>query len=97
MATPHRKNPNDRLFLLCRSRTILAERLSQALGENLVCIVGTARIHRPRFCVIHAGFTELTTQMSGMVRDIVPLFDECVNLLWRPRLSAFEDSTELSH
>jgi len=29
-----------------------------------------------------------------MVRDIVAIFDECVNLLWCPRLSIFENFTE---
>lgn len=74
---------------------ILAERLSQALGENLVCIVRTALIPRTGLGVVHSGLAELTTEVCRVVRDSVTIFDERVDLLWRPWLALFMKFTEL--
>lgn len=72
----------------------LAERLAEALGENLFCIGGATRIHRTWFRVVHPGSAKLPTQMCRVIRDAVAIFDESVDLSWRPGLAVFENRTE---
>nr|WP_229124957.1 hypothetical protein [Halapricum desulfuricans] len=42
---------------------VLAECLSEALGENLICVGRTTRIQRAWFGIVHASFLELPAQM----------------------------------
>src|SRR6056297_4351642 len=76
-------------------RLVLAERLIQALGENLIGVSRTTRIHRPWFGVVHTGFPEFPAQMRWVVGDAVAIFDECMNLTWCPGLAVFENQAEL--
>ena len=73
---------------------LLAERLSEALGEYLTCVLRAPRIHRARFGVVHPALAQLPAQMSWVVGDAVTIFDECVDRSWRSRLAFFEDGTE---
>ncbi|KOX95351.1 hypothetical protein AMR74_15575 [Halorubrum tropicale] len=75
---PHRKKAQyDWIHLRL---LILAERRLEALGENLVCIVRTAWIHRTRLRVVHSGLAKLTAEVCWVVGDAVAIFDECMNL-----------------
>ena len=84
---------HDRLFFFLLV-IVFAERLGEALGENLFSIAGSSWIHRPRFGVVHPCLSEFPAQMGWMVRDVVAVFDKRVNLLRRPRLALFETGAE---
>jgi hypothetical protein len=74
---------------------VLFERRVQALEELLFGVRRLSWIHRSRFGVLHPVRTKNTGQVRSVVGDTIAVPQECIDLLWGPRLALFEKPEEL--